>query len=352
MTFVASGDGRTVDVSSVDWARPLAERDRVDAATFDAEILASGEPVVLRGQVSNWPAVVAASAGRESMARYIAQFDCGAPVQVMAGKPEIGGRFFYDASVQGFNFHRRMAPLRILLAELLRFANDPAAPALYAGSAPTGQLLPGWSEANSLDLTLPGAKARVWIGNATRVSTHYDGSANVACVVAGRRRFLLFPPEQLENLYVGPLEHTLAGQPVSMVDPDAPDLNRYPRFAEAMRHALVAELGPGDAIFIPALWWHNVHASEPFNVLVNYWGENSDATSPFTAMIHALMAVRDLPPRERAMWRKWFDHYVFDDAAGGVADHLPEAARGVLGPAAPSRTDRIRQYLVHSLGTR
>ncbi|WP_446740867.1 cupin-like domain-containing protein [Sphingomonas sp. CFBP 13706] len=192
----------------------------------------------------------------------------------------------------------------------------------------------------------------MWIGNATRISTHYDGSANLACVVAGRRRFVLFPPEQLENLYVGPLDHTMAGQPASMVDPDEPDLERYPRFAEAMRHARVADLGPGDAIFIPALWWHNVRSYEPLNILVNYWAEGTEATSPFTAMIHALVAVRDLPPRERAVWRKWFDHYAFDDAADRVADHLPEAARGVLGAASPSRTDRIKQYLLHALGAR
>lgn len=334
----------------LDWARPLPECGRVDAATFADTIVRQGQPVVLRGQVEDWPAIAAANAGRESLARYIGQFDQGAPVQVMVGRPEIAGRYFYDATVQDFNFHRRMVPLKVLLSELVRFAGDPAAPALYAGSAPTGQLLPGWSDANPLALTLPGAKARIWIGNETRISTHFDGSANLACVVGGRRRFLLFPPDQLANLYVGPLEQTMAGQPTSMVDPDAPDLDRYPRFATAMRHALVAELAPGDAIFMPTLWWHNVRAFGPLNVLVNYWAEDPTASSPFTAMIHAMLAVRDLPAAERAVWRGWFDHYVFDESAGRVADHLPEAARGVLGAASASRSQRIKHYLVAMLG--
>ncbi|SOB87401.1 Cupin-like domain-containing protein [Sphingomonas guangdongensis] len=328
--------------------RPLPERGRADADAF-AAIVAADQPVVLRGQKADWPAVAAAGQGGEAVARYIAQFDRGAPVQVMVGPAAINGRFFYRDDWAGFNFTREQVPIRALLGELLRLADTPEAPALYAGSAPTGEHLPGWAEANPLDLPLPDAVARVWIGNATRVATHYDGSANLACVVAGKRRFLLFPPDQLPNLYIGPLDRTMAGQPASLVDPDAPDLKRYPRYAEALRHAMVAELGPGDAIYMPALWWHNIQAQGPLNVLVNYWSERPGGTSPFVAMVHALMAVRDLPARERAVWRAWFDHYVFNDEAARAADYLPPAVRGVLGAAAPSRTERIRQFLLRAL---
>ena len=62
---------------------------------------------------------------------------------------------------------------------------------------------------------------------------------------------MLFPPDQFRNLYLGPIDNTPAGRAVSMVDFHAPDFNAYPRFREALRHALVAELAPGDAIFIP-----------------------------------------------------------------------------------------------------
>jgi hypothetical protein len=333
----------------IDWAGPLPERERVDAPTFAAEIVNANRPVVLRGQCADWPAVTAAQAGREPIARYIAGFDRGQPVQVMVGPPPIQGRFFYRDDWQGFNFTREQVSVRQLLGELLRLADVPNPPSLYAGSAPTGEHLPGWSDANPLTLPLPNAVARVWIGNATRVATHYDGSSNLACVVAGTRRFLLFPPDQVANLYIGPLDRTMAGQPASMVDPDAPDLERYPRFADAMSHAMVAELGPGDAIFMPALWWHNISARGPLNVLVNYWSERGDSTSPFLAMVHALMAVRDLPPAERDVWRGWFEHYVFGDNADAVADHLPPVARGVLDKPSAPRTERIRQFLLRAL---
>jgi len=51
----------------------------------------------------------------------------------------------------------------------------------------------------------------------------------------------LIEPEP--NLYPGPMEHTVAGPQVSMVDLDAPDLERYPRYAKALSTARVAELG-------------------------------------------------------------------------------------------------------------
>jgi hypothetical protein len=332
---------------TVSAARPLPERDAVDAAGF-AGVLAADTPVVLRGQVARWPAVTAAREGRAAAARYLAGFASGPPVNVMVAPPETRGRFFYRDDFAGFNFRTEEVPVRALLGELIRLADDPAAPSIYAGSAPAAVHLPGWGEANPLGVDLPGAEPRVWIGNATRVSTHYDGSPNLACVVAGRRRFLLFPPEQLGNLYVGPLDRTMAGQASSMVDPDAPDLDRYPRFAEAMAQAMVAELEPGDAIFMPALWWHNVRADAPFNVLVNYWGTREDVQSPFLSMVHAIMALRDLPERERAVWRGWFDHYVFEGPQGATA-HLPPAAQGMLGPPNGTRSARIRDYLARAL---
>ena len=331
---------------------PIAERGAIDAATFAAEVADAYRPVVLRGQVAAWPAVRAAHDGPAAIADYIAGFDSGSSADVLAGPADIDGRFFYNADVTGFNFERGTVPLRDLLAELVRMVNQPHPPALYAGAAAAEQHLPGWEAANSLGLPTPGGKAKIWIGNRTRVSTHYDVSSNIACVVAGRRRFTLFPPEQIRNLYVGPLEFTLAGQPTSMVDLDAPDFDRYPRFAEALDQAQSAELEAGDAIFIPSLWWHNVAALAPFNVLVNYWWGQANETPAFAALVHALLSIRDVAPGERAAWRDWFDHYVFGPDAHAAADHLPAAARGVLASASLGRTEQLKRYLLRSLERR
>lgn len=335
--------------SPIDRLPPIDERDAVDPETFVAEVSSGYRPVVLRGQARDWPAVAAAAQGNEAMARYIARFDRGRPADVMIGQPAIDGRYFYSDDMTGLNFHRQQVPITALLGELLRLGDAPDPPALYAGAAAAGDHLPGWADDNNIGIPTPNATPRVWIGNATRISTHFDQSANLAVVVAGRRRFVLFPPEQLPNLYIGPLDNTLAGQPVSMVDPDAPDLERYPRFAQAVAHAQVAVLEPGDAIFMPSLWWHAVRAQTPFNVLVNYWWGQEPGVSAFDSMIHAMMAIRTLPPAERQAWRSWFDHYVFDDLAAKAADHLPPHARGIVGGAGSGWAARIRQYLIRGL---
>ncbi|KQM98745.1 cupin-like domain-containing protein [Sphingomonas sp. Leaf25] len=316
---------------------------------FNQDVFDRYEPVVLRGQVREWPAVAAANAGRDAMAHYIAGFDTGQQVDLMVGQAAIEGRFFYSDDLRGFNFRRLPAAITVLLGELLRLAAETRPPALYAGAAAAAECLPGWTDANPIGLPLGGTTPRVWIGNATHISTHFDTSPNLACVVAGERRFLLFPPDQIANLYVGPIDATMAGQPTSMVDPYAPDLDRFPRFAEAMRHARVAVLRPGDAIFMPALWWHNIRSFSPLNVLVNYWWDTETKASPMGALAYALLAIRDLPPGERAAWRGWFDHYIFADDAAHVADHLPDTFRGVLGSPTPARDGRLRGFLKNAL---
>ena len=184
------------------------------------------------------------------------------------------------------------------------------------------------------------AVPRVWICNRVTVQTHYDISNNIACVVAGRRRFTLFPPEQLVNLYVGPLEFTLAGQPISMARLDQPDFERFPRFREALATAQFAELEPGDALFVPYMWWHHVESRERFNVLVNYWWDETPSWqgSPFEALLHGIMAVNSLPPDKREIWRKVFEHYVFQDGRrSGGASHAAPARHPGPGLAAARR---------------
>jgi hypothetical protein len=169
-------------------------------------------------------------------------------------------------------------------------------------------------------------------------------------VVAGRRRFTLFPPGEIGNLYVGPLDFTPAGQAISLVDFARPDLDRFPRFADALGRAQVAELEAGDALFIPSMWWHHVEALERYNVLINYWWRPSPAhmDSPMNALMMAMLSVRDLPPVQRQAWQQLFEHYVFaaDEHTGA---HIPPSARGSLRPLDASAARMLRARLLRSL---
>jgi Cupin-like domain len=90
-----------------------------------------------------------------------------------------------------------------------------------------------------------GILPRIWLGNRITTPTHVDEWNNVGCVVAGRRRFTLFPPEQIGNLYIGPLDFAPTGASMSMVSLRDPDFARYPKFRDALAAAQTAELGPG-----------------------------------------------------------------------------------------------------------
>jgi hypothetical protein len=270
-------------------------------------------------------------------------------VRTFLGAPSIKGRYFYGPGVDGFNF----AMAETTLSNLLKTLRDPAERqrSIYMGSTATTQMLPAFAGENPMPLLEPTvAEPRIWIGNDSRVAPHYDESDNIACVVGGRRRFILFPTEQVANLYVGPIERTIAGQPVSMVDLDAPDYDAFPKFRQAERHALVADLEPGDAIYIPALWWHAVQATGEVNVLVNYWWTDHalDAGSPIHALGHGLLTLSHLPEHKRQAWRVLFDHYVFK-TNGEPTEHIPEHARGILGKSTPELRRTIKQFLIRAL---
>ncbi|MDB5735037.1 MAG: cupin [Alphaproteobacteria bacterium] len=322
----------------------------VDAATFRSEIVPRDRPAVMRGLVGHWPAVREGHVSPAALCNYIAGFDTGQPVQTAIGPPAIQGRLFYRPDMRGFNFERRVETFQASAARILAHIDDPEPPAFYAGAVSAADCFPGFAGENRLALLDESVVPRIWAGNAVTAPTHYDMSDNIACVVAGRRCFTFFPPDQLANLYVGPLDFTPAGQPTSMVELAAPDLQRYPRFAQALAAAETAELGPGDAVFIPNLWWHHVEALEPFNILVNYWwfDRQRSGGSAFAALVHGIAAISEMPESRRQAWRQIFDHYVFQ-TGGDPAAHLAPEHRGMLGRMTPQLAAQLKAWLLKAL---
>src|SRR5688572_5899300 len=328
----------------------IRELTGIDSRAMPDSVLQSTEPLVLRGLVSHWPLVRAARESAQAAANYLRGFYRDATVGAMLGGPEIEGRFFYNEDLSGFNFKPVKIRLDAVLDEIVRHAASEHPPSIYVGSTTIDAALPGLRASNDVDLGARNALASIWIGNRTRIAAHHDLPDNLACVAAGHRRFTLFPPEQLENLYVGPLDLTPAGQAVSLVDFARPDYRRFPRFGEALKAARVAELGPGDAILIPSMWWHHIEALDAFNVLVNYWWRQSPAymDAPIAALTLAIMTVRDLPPAQRAAWQNLAQHYVFAADANTTA-HIPEHSRRSLGPLTDDMVRDMRARLIAKL---
>jgi len=337
--------------------RPLQkilECENVDLAMFREIIVPQNKPVVLKGLVANWPAVREGMKSPGALVEYIKRFDQGRLAQILVGDPAINGQFFYtdDNDLLKVNFRRQEDKIGAVMDWLIEHQADERPYAVAVQAVPTPEFLPNFSNENSIGLPPISSVPRIWIGNAVTIATHYDVNYNIACVVTGRRRFTLFPPEQLPNLYIGPLDHTPAGSPASMVNFDEPDLVRYPRFVEALATAQQAELEPGDAIYIPYVWWHHVKSLANFNVLVNYWWNEatSHAGRPFNCLAHAFLGLRELPPDQREVWRMIFDHYVFQ-TNGDPAAHLGPSYQGIMrAPLSPELAAEMRANLIKSLG--
>lgn len=321
----------------------------VRADAIGAQALASNGPLVLRGLVAHWPVVTLGQRSTAEADRYLRSFYNQQPVTVYIAEPGEGGRIFYNEEMSGFAFRSVNANLEEVLDTLL-LEGEGQQCTYYVGSTLLDNWLPGFREHNDISIEGANPLASIWIGNRSRIAAHFDFPDNIACVVAGRRRFTLFPPEQVDNLYVGPLDLTPSGQAVSLVDFAQPDLTRFPRFTKAMEAALTVELGPGDALFIPSLWWHHVESLADYNILVNYWWRNTPAYlgTPANVLQHALLSIRGLPPEQRKAWQALFNHYIFD-ADESTHAHIPDTALGSLAPIDERAARQLRAQLLNKL---
>jgi hypothetical protein len=324
----------------------------VDAARFRAEVVPRDAPAVLRGVVRAWPAVQAARAAPDGIAAYLRALDNGSKVTALRMPPSAGGRIFYNPGLDGFNYTRDEATVSEVLERMARYASHTRPAAIVVQSAPLASCVPGFAAHNPMPLVDATVAGRIWLGNRVITPAHFDESSNIACVVAGRRRFTLFPPEAIGDLYIGPIGYAPTGTPISLVDFDQPDARRFPRFERALQRAQAADLEPGDAIYIPPLWWHHVRSLDAFNALVNYWWKDRAAASAtdsaLNALLLALLDLRTLPAAQRRAWAEIFRHYVFE-ADAEVAQHIPPAKRGVLGEVSPELARQVRAFLAAKL---
>jgi hypothetical protein len=321
--------------------------ENVSRQQFEAEIRPLNQPALLKGLVMDWPATRLARQSDDALVEYIKACDNGNPAEALIAAPDMKGEFFYGEELNTRNFLRGKVTVAQALTRLMDQKSLERPHAVYIQSTPIADHLPRFGTDNVLDLLPLEVLPRIWIGNALRVQTHYDLSDNIACLVAGRRRFTVFPPDQLGNLYPGPMDNTLSGTPVSMVSLENPDFHMYPRFREALEMAQVADLEPGDALYLPFFWWHHVRSFEPFNVLVNYWWKEmpEGLGMPHAVLLHGLLTLRDLPAPQREAWKHMLDYYVFGSHGDPVA-HLKPQDRSIFGAMTPEMAADVKQQLI------
>lgn len=318
-----------------------------DNLPFD--LMNAGQPFIMRQLVSEWPLVKAALKSNETITSYIKPFYKDGEIGAFVNPKQNAGRYFYNQDMSGFNFTKKRANFGHILDEL--YPNKGDENDYYVGSANIDTLLPGLKSANPLSgLNDVEPLTSIWIGSHSRIAAHHDHPQNIACCVAGRRRFILFPPEQIKNLYIGPLDFSPAGQAISLVDFHHPDSEQFPLFEEAMKHAFIAELEPGDAIFIPSLWWHHVEGLSDLNILMNYWWEPSDLSigAPMDALLHSIVNIRHLTGPQKDAWRSLFEHYVFSQNEQ-TFEHIPKSRQGLFGKDYKTVARQVRSFLLNQL---
>lgn len=322
----------------------------ISKADFDAGLFNLKTPVIVRDLVAHWPLVAASKISNTAADAYLRSFYRDANVQAFTRKTDAGKPFAYNEDLSDLNFQQVITKLDKLLDQIGDHQNGPSAATHYMGSTTLDYCLPDLSKENNLPFGAITPLTSIWIGNQTIVPAHYDVPDNLACVCAGKRRFTLFPPDQLGNLYIGPLDFTPAGQAISLVDINNPNFDKHPKYKEAIAQAQMAELSAGDGIFIPSLWWHHVESFNNLNILVNYWWKKSEdfLGHPTDALLHGIMALRDLPPEQRKTWQQMFDHYVFNFDEERVS-HLPPAQRGILSPLTDDKARKLRAQLLSNL---
>ncbi|MDO9103410.1 MAG: cupin-like domain-containing protein [Methylovulum sp.] len=111
-----------------------------------------------------------------------------------------------------------------------------------------------------LEPAIRGATLNVWVGPAGHAEPlHFDPGDGTLIQLHGSKKVILFPPEQTAYLYPFGFYDTLPFW-VSQVNIDNPDLDKHPDYSKAKQHRYELVLNPGQLLYIPTHWWHEVIA--------------------------------------------------------------------------------------------
>jgi hypothetical protein len=231
---------------------------------------APGRPVILVGEMADWPAL------SRWTPRYLRDA-IGSKVIEFQGERSKNDRFeIYKEA------HRREMPFDQFIDLIGGNTGNDAYLTAY-NSARNAQALSGLhGDLGFLDKFLSHdvlePHGMMWIGPAgTVTSLHHDLTDNFIAQIVGRKRLKLVPAADVGKLY----NHQHVFSEIADLEDQALDPTRFPLLANARIYDVT--LSPGEIIFIPLAWWHQVKSLD-FSVTITYtnflWPNDSFKTYP------------------------------------------------------------------------
>jgi len=252
-----------MNVEQTAGAGAIPRRDALPPAVFRREHLLPQRPVILTGVVNRWRA---ASAWTH---RYFRERFPDLRIRYERWEEAPGSR---DDAV---DYDRRRVFCEARLAEFVDLIAGASGRTLYSTNFKIFDVAPSLrADIEPLEPYMGVPRLRLepylWTGPAGTVSSlHFDRAHNLVAQIQGRKRWLVFPPDTTPSLYWPSPELDLRMLQFSPVDAERPDLDRFPLFARARPIEIVLE--PGELLFLPAGWWHQVRSLDPAISLNVFW---------------------------------------------------------------------------------
>ncbi|HAF42285.1 MAG TPA: cupin-like domain-containing protein [Sphingobium sp.] len=234
------------------YASGLLTAEHLSGEDFLHNFYAPGRPVVIRGAMADWPALARWTPD------YLADAVGDAVIEYQGGRSGAGD---YELAKDR---HKRRGPFRDFIA-LVRDGGNDAYLTAYNSAANGPALAPLQADLGTIDAYLTRAPGMLWIGGEGAFTPlHFDLTNNLLAQVTGTKRVILIPPSQTPRL----AHRTHVFSDVGDVT-DAARLAVHPQARDVLRYEVL--LTPGDLLFIPIGWWHQVR-SESFSTMLTYTG--------------------------------------------------------------------------------
>ncbi|MBO9670182.1 MAG: cupin-like domain-containing protein [Sphingobium sp.] len=246
-----------------DWILNVMERQRqvspVAAALMRCEDLSSEQfrdhfyatsrPCVIGGAIAGWPALA------KWTPEYLRNTVGDAPVEFQGGRDEAGD--FELAKDR----HKRVAPFTAYLDLIEDNPGNDAYVTAYNSAANQAAFAPLMADIRPIPSLLGPGEGMLWVGPAgTFTPLHFDLTNNLLIQITGRKRVMLVSPNQTKLMahrrHVFSDVHDLEDPACMARQPQAKDVRPY-----------VVMLEPGDMLFIPVGWWHQVRSLD-FSVMM------------------------------------------------------------------------------------